>query len=457
MSKVNKQKFTKLHKFLFEDTTFNGLPTKGKLLYAILTERQNLSKRNVKKDGIQSQYIDDNGRLFSIYSNAELVNKLNMSEPTVIKLKKQLIGFNLLEEIRVPNSNNKLYPKKPYDEYFYINDIDEFYRLPHALFENSFYRSLSPETIVAYAIYLSRYEYSVYKNHFCDKNNDVFCYFSNEKMANILNVSLSKVERIKKELIASGLMVNKRSKFGTANKLYINLPKRWYNKELKICRHRNLKSAGSGTKNLRGMELKICSTSYTYFNYTYSSDIDSSDMNYMDDITLKEENTERTNHSNNTSHITTENYSNNTYKTDTDLDQIEKDILLQKLPKSIQISFKSFSNSEIRCIKNVLNKAKANYNHNAPIDERVTYEECDYEIAAAIKRIKYFSVQRKEAISALEGYMMQTFKKVFREYIQSQIDIYNTPDTSINRGIEHFEPKNDMQELAKQMFLPSRN
>ncbi|WP_254388740.1 replication initiator protein A [Staphylococcus hominis] len=68
----NNLKFTKLYKFLFEDTTYDNLPTKAKLLYSLLIERQNLSKENVKQNGLQSQFIDEDGRLFSIYSNIEL-------------------------------------------------------------------------------------------------------------------------------------------------------------------------------------------------------------------------------------------------------------------------------------------------------------------------------------------------------------------------------------------------
>ncbi|MCI2765643.1 MULTISPECIES: replication initiator protein A [Staphylococcus] len=35
---MTKQRFTKLYKFLFEDSTFNKLSIKAKLLYALLTE-----------------------------------------------------------------------------------------------------------------------------------------------------------------------------------------------------------------------------------------------------------------------------------------------------------------------------------------------------------------------------------------------------------------------------------
>ena len=85
---------------------------KQNCFYSLLTERQNLSKSNAKQYGIQSQFIDEEGRLFSIYSNDELINKIKVSEPTLIKLKKQLIESDLLEEVRLgKNQTNRLYPK----------------------------------------------------------------------------------------------------------------------------------------------------------------------------------------------------------------------------------------------------------------------------------------------------------------------------------------------------------
>nr|WP_225816032.1 hypothetical protein [Staphylococcus aureus] len=66
-------------------------------------------------------------------------------------------------------------------------------------------------------------------------------------MAEFLGVSTRKVERIKKELVVSGLMINKRTTFGKANDLYIKLPKPFHRKEtkklsvseLKNCRYWN--------------------------------------------------------------------------------------------------------------------------------------------------------------------------------------------------------------------------
>lgn len=458
------QRFTKLYKFLFEDPTYNELPAKAKLLYALLTERQNLSKANVKQNNIQSQFIDEDGRLFSIYSNKELTEKLNMSEPTVIKLKKQLIEFDLLEEVRLGrNQSNRLYPKKPYDKYFYAYDTDEFYRLPHALFTNPKYKNLKSETLIAYAIYLSRYEYSLHKQHFIDKNNDVYCYFSNDNMAKILDVSTRKVERIKKELVATELIINKPSYFGKANKLYINAPKTSHSKELKNCRYGNLKIVGTGTKKLSAWELKKVRTSYIYYNYTDYSDIDNSDMNDMNENNILDNNnsvnvsnhSDHSNHNLNTNVNNSDNNKPKNFSDDTfDEFETEREMLLQQLPKSIQIAFKHFDLNEIRCIKSVLNKAKANYNANVTVDERLTYEDCEYDLSAALNRIKLISRKKSEDICDLEAYMMKTFKSVFEDYIREQQDEdEDSVEYNTTSNISDFEPKNDLQEMAKRMFM----
>ena len=66
-----------------------------------------------------------------------------------------------------------------------------------------------------------------------------------------------------------------------------------------------------------------------------------------------------------------------------------------KLPEAVQINLKYFNNLEIRCIKDVMNKAKANFNKHVSIEERVTYEDCAYDIGEALRRIKLLNRQRK--------------------------------------------------------------
>ncbi|HDZ6149817.1 TPA: replication protein, partial [Staphylococcus aureus] len=202
------------------------------------------------------------------------------------------------------------------------------------------------------------------------------------------------------------------------------------------------------TKKLSAWELKKCRTSYIYFSYTYSSDIDSSDMNDMCD---QESNTEivnqKPNHSSYSNHLDkpTDSFNNQ---------NVEQEMLLQNLPETIQMNLKYFSNIEIHCIKNVLNKAKAHYNTHAPVAERVTYEDCAYDIGEALRRIKLLSQQKKENVINLEAYMMQTFKRVFVDYIRNLQQLeYAENDQDENTSMIDFEPQNDMQAMAKRMFM----
>ncbi|MGO1820317.1 MAG: replication initiator protein A [Senegalia sp. (in: firmicutes)] len=285
MSSKKNQKFTKLFKFLFTDETYKNMKSKTKLLYAILTERQSLSVQHVKNNKNQSQFLDENKRSFSIYSNTELKNMINVSEPTIINLKKELVEYNLLEEVRVANSNNRLYPKKPYDEYFYENDLDEFYRLPHSLFDNDCYKSLSADSIIAYSIYLSRYEYSIYKNHFYDKDQNIYCIFTNEELADLLNLDRRKIAKIKNELISCKLLTVKPS--NRADYLYLHLPETSDSKELKKMHIGNLKKCTLGTKENAHWELKKMHTSDTDLSNTNLSNTNLSNTTTKQDYSFK--------------------------------------------------------------------------------------------------------------------------------------------------------------------------
>ncbi|WP_046466883.1 replication initiator protein A [Staphylococcus pasteuri] len=298
------------------------------------------------------------------------------------------------------NKPNRLYPKKPYDEYFYVHDVDEFYRLPHSLFSNPKYKNLKAETIVAYAVYLSRYEYSVYKNHFSDKSGEIYCHFSNEKMAEFLGVSTRKVERIKKELVVSGLMINKRATFGKANNLYINLPKPFHIKELKNCRVRNLKIVGTGTKKLSGSELKNCRTSNIDISNTDVSDTDISDTNDLNDTYEINKNTNY--HSNHTNHQQTE-FNNDALKFQ----------VLEELPTQIKIYLSNFEIKDIRFIKSVLLKGKKSFNN--VYDTYYRLEDVEFELVSVLKRFKAMLLQKNETVETMQGYLMQSIKAELKE------------------------------------------
>lgn len=87
--------FFRIPKALFTEKEFEGLSTDAKLLYGILLDRINLSKKN--------GWVDVDGYVYIIYTVAELQDVLHMSHTTVTKLLRELDsvhGIGLIERYR---------------------------------------------------------------------------------------------------------------------------------------------------------------------------------------------------------------------------------------------------------------------------------------------------------------------------------------------------------------------
>lgn len=100
--------FLQLPRFLME-RYYSHLSTDAKILYAILKDRLNLS---LEKDFM---YLYDVP--YVIYSRQELADSLGVSRPTVIKVMKELVTHNLINEIKYGfGDHNKIFitdtPKK---------------------------------------------------------------------------------------------------------------------------------------------------------------------------------------------------------------------------------------------------------------------------------------------------------------------------------------------------------
>lgn len=72
--------------------------------YAILLDRLNVS--------IKNNWIDDNGNIYFVYTNNQLMETLNVSKPTLMKIKKRLRATNLLVE-EMTGRANRLYLLEP--------------------------------------------------------------------------------------------------------------------------------------------------------------------------------------------------------------------------------------------------------------------------------------------------------------------------------------------------------
>ncbi|WP_436896550.1 replication initiator protein A [Mammaliicoccus sciuri] len=128
INKNNERKLTyyAMPKFLFNNDFYKSLELETKLLYPILKDRymSTLIKADTKKP---CEFKDERGRIYCIYTNAELESLLNISEPRIIKSKKQLVVFGLLKQVSIEmKGTNRLYVYTPLNyEQMTVEDIQE--------------------------------------------------------------------------------------------------------------------------------------------------------------------------------------------------------------------------------------------------------------------------------------------------------------------------------------------
>lgn len=92
-----------------KQTNSKGLSNDAKLLYGVLLDRTYLSLHTATERN-DTKYIDDNGDIFIYFELAAIEEVLNVGTKKAIAVKKELISFNLLEEVKVgQGKNTKLY------------------------------------------------------------------------------------------------------------------------------------------------------------------------------------------------------------------------------------------------------------------------------------------------------------------------------------------------------------
>lgn len=88
----NGERFFRVPKILFESELYKKMSADSKLLYAILKDRFELSVKN--------NWIDTDGNIYFIFTVEEIGEMLGCGKDKVIKLKKELKKYDLLEEVR---------------------------------------------------------------------------------------------------------------------------------------------------------------------------------------------------------------------------------------------------------------------------------------------------------------------------------------------------------------------
>ena len=278
---------------------------------------------------------------------------------------------------------------------------ERFYQLPKYLFEDAYFKKMSAEAKIMYALLKDRFELSI-QNEWVDKNNNIYFIFSNKHLCEYLGYAEQKIIKLKKELISFNLLTQERVGLNKPNRLYLLKPnydiKASHSKELPNSQFQNNEFGSSRTVNLSGQELPNSQS-----NDTENNDIDyikteSNDTNDLNDNKL----TFPSNHTNHSNHNNS-NFNNEALKFQ----------LLEELPQSIQRYLSNFSVNEIKIIKPVLLKAKTSFNNS--IDTYYLLEDMEIEILHVLKRFKAMLIQKNETVEAMQGYLMKSLKSEFAE------------------------------------------
>ena len=278
---------------------------------------------------------------------------------------------------------------------------ERFYQLPKYLFEDAYFKKMSAEAKIMYALLKDRFELSI-QNEWVDKNNNIYFIFSNKHLCEYLGYAEQKIIKLKKELISFNLLTQERVGLNKPNRLYLLKPnydiKASHSKELPNSQFQNNEFGSSRTVNLSGQELPNSQSNDTENNDTDYIKTENNDTNDLNDNKL----TFSSNHTNHSNHDNS-NFNNEALKFQ----------LLEELPKSIQNYLSNFEVAEIKIIKTVLLKAKTSFNNT--IDNYYLLEDMEIEILHVLKRFKAILIQKNETIEAMQGYLMKSLKSEFAE------------------------------------------
>ena len=103
-----------------------------------------------------------------------------------------------------------------------INEVRRytFYQFPQWLLKDEPYKSLSDKAKLIYMLLFDRRSLSV-ENNWHDENGNIYMYFPNEQLMQVLNCSEKPVIKAKKELSDLGLLKEVRQGVNKPNRLYI--------------------------------------------------------------------------------------------------------------------------------------------------------------------------------------------------------------------------------------------
>lgn len=163
----------------------------------------------------------------------------------------------------------------PYKANEYLENV--FYQIPKELFKNPYYKDLSSDSKLLYALLLDRLSVSM-KNEWIDKDGNIFLIFSRKEAGEKLNLSDKTVTKAFKQLADVKLIYEKRQGFRKNNIIYVGKINHISN--AKIMSRKNYESRNGKFTSQESENLRCSNNKYNKNNYSNMSAKKNSDSNY---------------------------------------------------------------------------------------------------------------------------------------------------------------------------------
>lgn len=136
-----------------------------------------------------------------------------------------------------------------------------FYQFPQWLLEEE-YKEMSLRAKIIYMLVFDRRSLSI-KNNWHDTNGDVFIYFTNQQLIDLLGCTEKTIISAKKELEEFGLIREERQGISKPNRIYIFVPSQNYSPELEKLQYGTVKNTVQELEKLQTIKTNNINTNYT--------------------------------------------------------------------------------------------------------------------------------------------------------------------------------------------------
>lgn len=162
-----------------------------------------------------------------------------------------------------------------------------FYQFPQWLLEEE-YKEMSLRAKIIYMLVFDRRSLSI-KNNWHDTNGDVFIYFTNQQLINLLGCTEKTIISAKKELEEFGLIREERQGISKPNRIYIFAPSKNYSHELEKLQYGTVKNTVQELEKLQTIKTNNINTNYIKTDNNNGSTVGGGNTLYSKDKKMSQE------------------------------------------------------------------------------------------------------------------------------------------------------------------------